>query len=437
MALLSRAIKPAESRDAFAWSGVPPYPLNSMAGGGNAVWAGVPVTNDTAMRHATVWACTRLIASTLGQMPLNAVEMKGGLATPTEKPELLRAPSDVLPFSVWIEALAVSLLQGNAYGMITAYGSDGLPTKIELLNVDEVAPRWENGPVYRYRGVDHKRFPEGDIWHVPAFVMPGNFVGLSPVSYAKQTISLGLAAEKFGAQYFGEGGVPSAVLSTDQPVTQEQAETIKSRFMNAVKGRREPAVLGGGVKYEAITVAPNESQMIEAQVFSAEQVCRIFGVAPEMVGISAKGSSVTYANREQKVADFLAFGLGPWLNRIEEAISELLPQPVRAKFNTGAILRADVKTRYEMYDLAARIQSQTGEVFLSTDEMRLLENMEPLGETSNLKDRVNVVKVLVQSGFEPAAACKLAGLPDLPYVDGLHPATLLDDMNDGGADDAR
>jgi HK97 family phage portal protein len=437
MALLSRAIKGVSSRDAFSWAGVPPYPLNSMAGGGNSVFAGVPVTNDSAMRHATVWACTRLIAGTVGQMPLNAVEMRGGLATPVDKPALLQSPSDVLPTSAWVEALTVALLQGNAFGLITAYGSDGLPVKIELLNVDEVEPRWENGPIYRYRGKDHRRFPDGDMWHVPAFAPPGSFVGLSPVAYAKQAISLGLAAEKFGAQYFGEGGVPSAILSTEQPVTQEQADTIKGRFMNAVKGRREPAVLGGGVKYEAISVAPNESQMLETQMFSAEQVCRIYGVAPEMVGVASKGSTVTYANRDQRVADFLAFGLGPWLNRIEEALSALLPQPMRAKFNTGAILRADVKTRYEMYDLAARIQAQTGEVFLATDEMRLLENMEPLGETSNLKDKVAIVKSLVQAGFEPSAACALVGLPNMPYVEGLHPASLIDELNDGGADDVR
>jgi Phage portal protein. len=115
----------------------------------------------------------------------------------------------------------VVLLQGNVFGLITAYGSDGLSVKIELLNVDEVESRWENGSIYRYRGKDYRRFPDGDMWYVPAFVMFGSFVGLSLVVYAKQVISLGLVAEKFGAQYFGEGGVPLAILSTEQPVMQE------------------------------------------------------------------------------------------------------------------------------------------------------------------------------------------------------------------------
>lgn len=432
MALLSRAIKPAESRDAAAtWPGIPQYLLNYPLNNFNATWAGVPVTNDLALRHSTVWACMRLISGTLGQFPLGAVEQSQGISLPAPKPELLASPSDVLPVSVWIETLAVALLQGNAYGLITKYDSRGLPLKIELLNGEEVHPRWENGPVYKYKGEDHRRYPNGDIWHVPAFVQPGQFVGLSPIEYAKQTISAGLGAEKFGAQFFGEGGVPSAILQTEQQVTQEQAETIKGRFMNAIRGRREPAVLGAGVKYQQIQVQPNESQFIEAQMFSAEQVCRVFGVAPEMVGVAAKGSTVTYANREQRVADFLAFGLGPWLNRIEEALTALLPGGVKAKFNTGAILRADVKTRYEMYDLAARIQAQTGEVFLSTDEMRMLENMEPIGEPSNLKDRVAIVKSLVQAGFEPSAACALVGLPDLPYVEDMRPVTLLP-ADDGG-----
>jgi hypothetical protein len=69
--------------------------------------------------------------------------------------------------------------------------------------------------------------------------------------------------------------------------------------------------------------------------------------------------------------------------------------------------------------------------------MRLLENMEPLGETSNLKDKVAIVKSLVQAGFEPSAACALVGLPNMPYVEGLHPASLIDELNDGGADDVR
>lgn len=381
---LIRALSGRESRADVAWGGVPPFPTNGQSLGVQS-FAGMPVTAESAMRHSAVWACVRLIAGTIGQMPLSAVRSVGGIQQPVSPtPKLLASPSAILPRSVWVEALLTSLLlKGNAYGIVTGVDASGVPLNIELLNPSDVTVKVENGRiVYEYLNEPHTRFPNGDIWHVAAFVMPGTVVGLSPIEYAKQTIGQGLAAEKFGALWFAEGGVPAAVLSTDQTVTEEQAQTIKSRFLNAVKGRREPAVLGAGFKYDQISVSPEESQFLDTMRFSAEQVCRVFGIAPEMLSVGAgSGTSVTYANREQRVSDFLAFGLGPWLNRIEEALSAVMTRPVSAKFTTGAILRADVKTRYEVYELAARVQAQTGTPLLTTDEMRALENLPPLDES--------------------------------------------------------
>ena len=149
--------------------------------------------------------------------------------------------------------------------------------------------------------------------------------------------------------------------------------------MAAVRGRREPAVLGAGLKYEAIQVAPEESQFIEAQSWSTAQVCRVFGLSPSLLEVSTGSSNaLTYQNRESRVSDFLAFGLGPWLHRLEESLSALLPNPQQARFKTGAILRADIQTRYQTYAVAAQVQAATGQPLLTVDEMRGLENLPPM-----------------------------------------------------------
>ena len=391
MSLIRRLVGgESERRNDVPWAGWPPYPLNSQQPG-QSTFAGVNVSADSAMRHAAVWACVRLISGTIGQMPLQAVEQSGEypqVVTPT--PQLLGAPSSLVPRSAWVESVLVSLLlRGNAYGKVVEFSSLGRPTRIDLLSPDRVRADWDsvNGrKVFYVSGNDGSMVPHyswdtgrGDIWHVPGLLLPGSWVGLSPIEYAKQTIGQGLAAEKFGSQWFGEGGVPAAVLSTDQAVTEEQASTIKARFMAAVRGKREPAILGAGLKYEAIQVAPEESQFIEAQSWSTAQVARVFGLSPSLLEVSTGSSNaLTYQNRESRVSDFLAFGLGPWIHRLEESLSTLLPDPQQARFRTGAILRADIQTRYQTYAVAAQVQSATGQPLLTVNEMRALENLPPL-----------------------------------------------------------
>src|SRR6266542_386654 len=63
----------------------------------------------------------------------------------------------------------------------------------------------------------------GDLFHVKAYPLPGSILGMSPIASAREAVGLGLAAEKFGGQFFGEGAVPSGVLEADQALTREQA----------------------------------------------------------------------------------------------------------------------------------------------------------------------------------------------------------------------
>lgn len=339
--------------------------------------SGELVTDDTALRLSTVWACVDLIARTGSTMPCDVVRYSGGSRVEVAKGSLLREPAAGMTLTQWLNAIYVSLLlRGNAYGQVVEH--DGTyPTQIELLHPDCVS--WTNKAVGggnywvpRIERQETRVWPLGDLWHLPAHTIPGSPVGLSPVEYARQSIGAGLAAERFSSRFFGADGHPSSILYSERDVTPDQARAIKDAFKNATLGTREPAVLGAGLKYESIQIAPEESQFLEAQRFSVEQVARFFGVSPEMVGASVSGASVTYANREQRTLDFLAFTMNPWLVRVEEALTALLPRPQVVKFNTNALLRSDTKTRFEVYQIASAIQT------LTRNEIRAFEDMPPL-----------------------------------------------------------
>ena len=381
------------------------------------------ISSDQAMRHAAVWACVRLIAGTVSTLPVDVVRTtRTGRAEVTVP--LISSPSAVVSPITWRDQMMVSLLlRGNAYGLITQTDRAGYPVAIELVHPDKVAGRVEDGRVrLSWDGQEHDLWPLGDAIHVPAFTVPGSPFGLSVLDYARTTIGSGLASEEWGARFFTDGAVPSAVLSTDQAITREQAQELKARFMAAVAGKREPAVLGAGVAYTPISVSPGESAFLETWRMSGENVCRLFGVQPEMVGLSNSGSgSLTYASREQRVQDFLAFTLTPWLARVEEALTALLPPDHVLRFRTGGLLRADIQTRYAVYEASARISQMTdGAMPLTVEEMRALEDLPPLTpteETLSPSDMAEVARRLyltvgkVVTVDEAREILRRAGLP--------------------------
>jgi HK97 family phage portal protein len=184
-----------------------------------------------------------------------------------------------------------------------------------------------------------------DIAHVRAYRMPGSALGLSPIQYAASAIQTDRSVQEFAYGFFRDGAHPSSVLLSDEEFTQDQARTIKERFIASIQGR-EPSVLTGGMKYEQIQVSPNESQFLETQKYNVAQISRIFGVPPEMIAAEA-GNSMTYANVEQRSLDFLTYSVQPWLTRLEAFMGTLLPGKKHVRFDTSVLLRTDMETMFK------------------------------------------------------------------------------------------
>jgi HK97 family phage portal protein len=333
-------------------------------------WAGVAVNPNTALRLSTVWGCVRLLADSVSTLPLQVFRDEERDPLPT--PRLLQRPSADHPeLADWLWAtMACLLLRGNAWGMISdRIGAGAAAAQVDLLDPDRVSVQEDRNdpPVIRLDGQEVDR---AELWHCKAFPIAGSILGMSPIAYARESIGLGLAAEKYAAQWFAEGAVPSGVIEADDRLTREQALDLVEGWMLRHQGRHKPAVLGAA-KYRPISVAPEESQFLGTIQAGVSTICRIFGVPPEMMAGETAGHEA-YTSPEMRSTDLLTWTLRPWLYRVERAVSTLLPRTQEARFNAGGMVRATLRERYEAHKLGI----EAG--WLLRSEVRAIEDRSPV-----------------------------------------------------------
>ena len=385
------------SGSTFAEPPIPPFlgadPFSGMVSAGS--------NPDAALQVPTVWACVALVANAVSMLPLEVFRRApDGVPRQITDPPLLTNPSGDMTQSEWLHMLMVSLLlRGNAFGRISQRDSQLRPIQIDLLNPDTVrvdVDRDTGKVTYKVGALGQDI--TADMWHVRGMTMPGSKVGLSPISYAAATIGVDLSSRSFAQDFFQGGGIPKAVVKTDQLVNQEQARTIKERLLASTR-TREPIVLGQGLDYKTISVNPEESQFLATQQANVAQIARYFGIPPEMVGGSG-GNSLTYANVEQRQLDFLTLGVSFWLKRLEDAIFGLLPQPQYARFNATALLRTDARTQAEVDNMQLAGKTRV------PSELRQRDGLPPMTEAQKAEADMVPLTITPMGGAKALPALK-------------------------------
>jgi HK97 family phage portal protein len=227
-----------------------------------------------------------------------------------------------------------------------------------------------NGAIVQYH-VGGQVYDSEDILHIRGLTMPGSVRGLSIIEHHKRTLGLSIAGEDCAANVYDSGGLPVGVLEVDADITRDEADALKAGWTEKNGGRnRTPAVLANGIRYRPLSFNPHDLELIDARRYSAGQVCTLFGVPPHMVGVAgSSGNSLTYSNVQQDSIQFTRYTLRPWLSRVEQALSLLLPRGQHARFVLDDLLRADTKERYEAYQIALAAG------ILTVDEVRHMEDL--------------------------------------------------------------
>ena len=392
--------------------------------GGNRNPSGVRVDEETALRSTTVLACMRVLSTSVAGLPLHIYRRLpgGGKEVAREHPlyRLLHSAPNAWQTSVeWREQLMLHMLSyGQAFNE-KVYAAGQISELIPLHPSRMKPEQLENSRLryaYREAAGGTTVYSQDAIMHIRGMTDDG-VNGMSVIELSRDAIGLARACEIHGATFFGNGARPGVILSTDQMLSPEAAQNTRDQWERAHRGAdrsNKTAVLQGGLKVSELGGNNQESQFLEARRFQVEEICRVFGVPPHLVGDLSRSS---FSNIEQQSLDYLQNGLMPWLRRIESAIARDLlegDEEYFAEFDTRGVLRADTAGRAAYYNTLWNLG------VASVNEIRSWENMNPVegGDTRFVQ--------LNMTTLDKAAAAPEpvpAAVVEEPVVDVTAPAT--------------
>jgi HK97 family phage portal protein len=349
---------------------------------GNATRSGVPVTPERSLADPTVFGCVRLITSAVGTMPLDIKrridDRRREDASDTRLWQLMRRRPNrwQKPHQFRRMLQAHVLLRGNAYCLIVR--SRGEILELVPLHPDRVEPKQGADLRVEY----HYRRPDGgltifqarEIFHLFGLSLDG-IRGVTPLTYARETVGLSLAMAEHGASMFANGARVPGYLKHPGRLGPEAVAGIKSSLEEYRSGGEREGrelVLEEGMEYVQLGLTSVDAQWIESRRFSRTDLAMFYGVPPFLLGDTEKSTSWGTGLEQQKDG-FVAFGLEDHLTMWEEGITiDLSEDPaIYARFVRSALVRGDTKARWEAY---AR-QLQWG--VRNPNEIRALEDENP------------------------------------------------------------
>lgn len=344
--------------------------------------AGVPVNDQQAMKLIALQACVRIISNTLASLPIRAMQQQGQILVPVERqPTITVDPFGGASSASWltrrdgIKQLAVSAaLRGNAYALVTARDYLFRPSRLAVCHPDTVRVDVDDDGARVYE-VNRVRVEHtADMVHLMGMSMPGAATGMSPVAYARQAIGLGLAAEQFGAQFFGDGAHLSGVIEVGQDMNREQARQMKEAWEASHTGLQNAhaaGILSGGAQWKPITVPPEDAQFLGTRSAANLDMAMLYGIPPHMLGQVDRTTSWG-TGIEQQAMSFLAYTMGDWLGMVEDAWTAMLPRGQFAICDTRKLSRTDTAGR-----MSSAVQARTANL-KTINELRGDENLPPV-----------------------------------------------------------
>lgn len=353
------------------------YPFDSYMSSGGAA-----VTPETSLKLSAVWACVKLRAETISTLPLHLYDSNKKIAKDHGLYRILHdSPNaDMCASEFWQIQSACLDLWGNAYNYI-ARRDDKSIISLEPLFPNEMVKKRLKGGSFEYHYTENGKitiYTDDEILHFKGFTLDG-YVGLSAIQFFAQTIGMQFDANNQAQDWFKNGLKVGGFLETgEQTLTKEQRERMRKyldRFSQPENSGKY-MILEAGMKLSSasnIRINPVDAQLLESRYFGIEEICRAFGVPPQLIGHTSKASSWA-SSLEQTNQGFLTYSLNPSLVRYEQTIARKLLLPhekyeYRPKFSVEGLLRTNVGARGDFYVKMA----QNG--MYTRNEVRDLEDM--------------------------------------------------------------
>ena len=401
MGILSMAVARAARQKATT-----PGELESLLLGewGVPTKSGIRVSPETAIRQATVFQCCLILSQDTSKLPLKLFRRleDGGKEARDQDPlyrTLRYKPNGWQTSLMFRQMMHWHLLQrGNFFAYINWVGRkrDRKVYELQPLHPDSVTVRQEDDLTLTYEvALDRfrkERIKQENMLHVTGLTLDG-VVGVSPITFHRETIGVALAAEKHGALLFGNGARPGGVLYTQKKLSDDAAQRIKRKWEENYSGdnAHRVAVLSEvDLKFVPISMTSADAQYLETRKFQRAEIAGLFRVPLHKINDLERA---TFSNIEHQSLEYVVDSLGWWLSCIEQALWRDLLTPWQqeegyfVEHNVLGLLRGDHRARKEYY-AAGR---QWG--WLSINDIRKLENMNPIPNGDDYMAPANMIPV--------------------------------------------
>lgn len=382
------AVQSAPRSEAFNPDGgitvTTPQELEAALRGGSTATNGVAVTAETAMRVGAVYGCVRLLSGPPATLPfqvkrrISATVREDASDTRiwqvlNRRPNRWQKPAE---FKRMLTAHV--LLRGNGYALKVAATLGGIqeliplhPDRVEPVQNDDLSIDY----IWTRKNGTRTKVPGKDMLHLKVLTLDG-VKGVTPITYARETIGLSLGMDRHMGKIAGNGARASGVLRSPAKLSDPAYENLKKSIEEYRAGgdkEGEIMLLEEGLEYQQIGLSPEDMQWIEGRKLSRSEVCMFFGVPPSMVGDNSGSDSNWGTGLEQKSNGFIAYTLEDYFTMWEEAINLdcLDDDKLYAKLNRAALVRGDIKARWGAY-----VQGLQWGV-MCPDDVRAMEDMNP------------------------------------------------------------
>lgn len=375
---------------------LPSITLNSSSWGElfmNGLAGLPPVTEYTAQQISAAYACVNLIAGSISAMPLNVYRRE-----PNGERDQLHDDNlwwllneQFLPrwaaANGWEFIIQNLLFHGNGYAIIRRDAASQV-TGLEPVHRNRVTALPTPDRTRLIYGVAHDMrvpnsvpgyevYDQDDVIDIAGFGFDG-FYGMSPLKYHLQMSGgVALAAQEFAARFFVNNGTPSGLISVEQSINQETADRLAEAWADRYGGlanSNKPAVLGNGAKFQPVTISAEDAQLLATRRFQVEEIARIYGVPPFMIGHLDKTTSWG-SGVETMGQGFVRFTLRQHLKKIEGELNRKLFRTARKflEFDTFALESADMSSLFSSFSTA--LGNGGAPAFMTAEEVRQKLNL--------------------------------------------------------------
>lgn len=326
--------------------------------GGTQTSSGVTVNDSVALGNSTFFAALRVKCSALGQLPLELFKTVNGkeekitsgvmFEALTKKPNKRQTTQELVELGVTHMDLS-----GNYFAHITKNARGEIVQILPFntansVTVNELPDNSVNYTVTFPNGLS-KTYPSKDILHIRG-VSYNTYRGLDMVDVAGESLGLAVAAQEHASTFYKNGSAPGGFLQVQKtlsaPAQQRLIQQFENRHLGSANAHRL-AVLEEGMEYKSTQVSLRDSQLLESRKQSVEEICRILGVPPQMIGAESK---VAFSSVEEMNRHFYNITLGSLVTKFENAINSHLPTGYSVRFDVTKFKRADSSTTAEVVD---------------------------------------------------------------------------------------